>query len=89
MHFKNFLHFLPPYLRYMCNPPQTKSLSLEGEVLCVAYHVLSQFVLNFTLLGKIGIYQINPLTPIGPYGGCTTPLTSKVAFIYLFNKYRY
>ena len=31
----------------------------------------------------------NPLTPNDHYSGRTAPLTFKVAFIYLFNKYRY
>ena len=32
---------------------------------------------------------IDPLTPNDPYRGRTAPLTSKVEFYILFNKYRY
>ena len=34
-------------------------------------------------------FKLNPLTPNETYSGRTAPLTSKVAFIYLFNKYTY
>ena len=35
--------------------------------------------------GDIAPIILNPLTPNSPYGGCTTPLTSKRCILYIYS----